>query len=244
MAPNLSWAQFQRHSDVQSRIKARMQELYVSPTLADWNNREFKQKVIEPNIQRKTTEYLNVLEAQKAEFADGGAFEQAGKSALRATIIPPISMSISLALVLLTVLKLPMKTLELVQAKRAKSVEPTAQNKWLKPSISALLILAIFIVPMTLAGNHYTMKDSATNYFFEQMKKNDSASISYALKWLLTTQPLVQPIGAAIDDKLQITNGFHAISGPLNRFDLAVMPEHTAPATPSKRRKTAIAINH
>ncbi len=234
LPPNLTWEQFQRHNDIQTRIKAKMKELYVSPTLADWNNRQFKQHVIEPNIQRKTTEYLNILEAQKHEFADGGAFENAGKSALRATIIPPISMSLSLTLVLLTVLKLPFKAFELVQAKRALTANNQPQAKWLKPTISMVLLASIFVVPMSLGGNHYTMKDSATHYFFDQMEKNDSASISFALKWLLTTQPLVQPIGAMLDENLRITNSFHAISEPLNRFDLALMPEHSNVSTPQK----------
>ncbi|MCL1137819.1 hypothetical protein [Shewanella pneumatophori] len=226
MPPNLSWQQFQRHHEIQQRIAKRMGDLYVNPTLADWNNRQFKQQIIEPNIQRKTTEYINVLEAQQAEFADGGKFEATGKSALRATIIPPISMSISLALVLLTVLKLPMKLVELVQAKQAKPKEDKASKPYLKPAITATLLAAIFVVPLSVGGNKYTMEDSAMNYFFEQMEKNDSASVSYALKWLLVTQPLVQPIGTSIDNALNMTRGFHAISEPLDRFDLAVLPEH------------------
>ncbi|MDO6611407.1 hypothetical protein Q4601_14440 [Shewanella sp. 1_MG-2023] len=240
MPPNLSWSQFQKQGDIQKRIERKMKELYVSPTLADWNNREFKQRIIEPNIQRKTTEYLNVLEAQQAEFADGGAFESTGKSALRATIVPPISMSISLALVLLTVLKLPMKAVELVQAKQAnKTNDEPADGKqktkagYIKGGISAVLLFSIFIVPITVSSNQYTMKDSAMHYFFEQMENNDSASISFALKWLLVTQPMVQPIGARIDEHLMITRGFDAISEPINRFDLAIMPEHETSSQPS-----------
>ena len=231
MPPNLSWQKFQKHADIQSRIRTKMADLYVNPTLADWNNRQFKQHIIEPNIQRKTTEYLNVLEAQKAEFADGGAFEAAGKSALRATIIPPISMSISLALLLLTVLKLPVKAFELVQAKRAILQPKSAKSTYIKTAISVSLIIAIFVVPLSVGGNHYTMKDSAINYFFKQMEDNDSATISFALKWLLITQPWVQPIGASIDRSLKITQGFNAISGPINRFDLAVLPEHDVSQT-------------
>jgi|GEM_PF-950227 len=241
MPPNLSWSQFQKNANIQSRIKQQMQELYVKPTLADWNNRQFKQYIIEPNIQRKTTNYLNILEAQKAEFADGGAFEHAGKSALRATIIPPISMSISLALVLLTMLKLPMKALELVQVKRETPSVKGKASPYIKPVISLVLMASIFIMPMSLGGNHYTMKDSAMSYFFEQMDKNDSAIISFALKWLLTTQPLVQPIGAAIDNQLSITKGFNAVSGPLNRFDLAVMPRHTA-ATKAQKSPSKVLL--
>ncbi|RTR28537.1 hypothetical protein [Shewanella atlantica] len=234
MEPNLSWKQFQNHSDIQQRIAKRMGDLYVNPTLADWNNRQFKKKIIEPNIQRKTTEYLDVLEAQKSEFADGGMFESTGKSALRATIIPPISMSISLTLVLLTVLKLPMKLLELVQAKQAKPVDKAARTAYIKPAISITLLASIFVVPLSMGGNQYTMEDSAMNYFFKQMEKNDSASISIALKWLLITQPLVQPIGSAIDNTFGITQAFHAISAPLNRFDLAIMPEHDTSGATAK----------
>tara|TARA_R110000851_G_scaffold161068_1_gene304546 strand:+ start:11656 stop:14142 length:2487 start_codon:yes stop_codon:yes gene_type:complete len=226
MPPNLSWQTFQQQGVIQQRIEDEMKELYVKPTLADWNNREFKQKIIEPNIRRKTTEYLNVLEAQQVEFADGGAFESTGKSALRSTIIPPISMSISLALVLLTLLKLPMKAVELVQVKRTRAAAKAKPNRYIKPAISILLLAAIFVVPLSMAVNQYTMKESALHYFFEQMEKNDSAMISFALKWLLVTQPMVQPIGSSIDQGLFITKGFNAISEPINRFDLAIMPEH------------------
>ncbi|ARD21127.1 hypothetical protein [Shewanella japonica] len=251
MPPNLSWQQFQQQGDIQKRIERQMKELYISPTLADWNNREFKQRIIEPNIQRKTTEYLNVLEAQQAEFADGGAFESTGKSALRATIVPPISMSISLALVLLTVLKLPMKAAELVQAKRktkddgeSQEGQNKAKDGYIKAGISAALLLSIFVVPVTLSSNQYTVKDSAMHYFFEQMENNDSAGISFALKWLLVTQPIVQPIGASIDEYLFITKGFDAISEPINRFDLAILPEHdtSAQSSPASAAKALLPL--
>lgn len=226
MPPNLSWQAFQKQNDIQQRIQAQMKELYVSPTLADWNNREFKQHIIEPNIKRKTVEYLKVLEAQQAEFADGGVFESTGKSALRSTIIPPISMSISLVLVLLTVLKLPMKAVELVQAKRSSTTPTSKPNHLIKPAISALLLASIFVVPLSMGSNQYTMQGSSLHYFFEQMEKNDSATISFTLKWLLVTLPMVQPVGSSIDQHLLITRGFNAISEPINRFDIAVMPTH------------------
>jgi hypothetical protein len=241
MPPNLSWQTFQQQSDIQQRIKREMKELYVNPTLADWNNREFKQHIIEPNIKRKTTEYLNVLEAQLVEFADGGAFESTGKSALRSTIIPPISMAISLALVLLTVLKLPMKAVELVQAKRASSAPRVKPNRLIKPVISTVLLASIFVVPLSMGGNQYTMPGSSLHYFFDQMEKNDSATVSYTLKWLLVTLPIVQPVGSSIDQRLLITQGFNAISDPINRFDLAVMPAHKA-TQPAKSSPTNTAL--
>jgi hypothetical protein len=136
MPPNLTWKKFQLEPDIQNKLQAEMDELYVKPMLADWNDTSFKKFVVDVNIKRKTKEYLNVLEAQKAEFADGGAFESTGKSALRAIIVPPISMSISLLLVLLTVLKLPLKVIELVKAKRAVKSDPAVvQKKHVKTAV-------------------------------------------------------------------------------------------------------------
>jgi len=83
------------------------EKFYVKPMMADWNNRQFLNKVIEPNIKRKTAHYLEVLEADQKNFAGGGNYEELGKSALRATLVPPISMSISLVLLILTAVKPP-----------------------------------------------------------------------------------------------------------------------------------------
>ena len=221
MPPNLAWQQFQLESDVQDKIKQKMGDLYVKPMYADWNNVQFKKNVIDVNVQRKTKEYLAVLKAQMTEFADGGAFESTGKSALRAIIVPPISMSISLLLVLLTVLKLPIKAIELVKAKTAvKGQEPAKPKTLVNGLVSVGLIGSIFIIPMLIGSNEFTKPGSTVNYFFNQMEENDSAAASFTLKWLLTTQPLVQPIGSAIDSTLGITRGFERISGPINTFDL------------------------
>lgn len=223
MPPNLSWKEFQLASDIQKKIKKKMGDLYVSPMYADWNNVQFKKHVIDVNVQRKSKEYLGVLKAQMAEFEDGGAFESTGKSALNAIIVPPISMSISLLLVLLTVFKLPIKAIELVKAKTAVKGQETVKPKRLVNSlVSLFLMIAIFVIPMVMGGNEFTKPGSTVNYFFTQMEKNDSAITSFVLKWLLTTQPLVQPVGSAIDNTLGITDGFHSISEPLSRFDLNV----------------------
>ena len=150
-------------------------------------------------------------------------------------------MAISLALVLLTVLKLPMKAVELVQAKRASSAPRVKPNRLIKPVISTVLLASIFVVPLSMGGNQYTMPGSSLHYFFDQMEKNDSATVSYTLKWLLVTLPIVQPVGSSIDQRLLITQGFNAISDPINRFDLAVMPAHKA-TQPAKSSPTNTAL--
>jgi len=227
IGPNLSWRKFQLHSEIQARLADQMAELYVKPMLADWNNRQFKQRVIDVNIKRKTNEYLKVMNAQIVEFEDGGSFGSTGKAALRGIIIPPISMSISLMLVLLTLLKLPIKAVELVKAKRVtQEVTPVKTKGYISALISGALIAVIVALPLLVGGNKFTQSGSAVNYFLVQMDKNDSALVSFSLKWLLTTQPLVQPTGLAIDNLLGITTAFNAFSEPLNKFDQRFFAEH------------------
>ena len=220
MPPNLSWQAFQRHPDTQDKLRGKAAEFYVKPLLADWNNRQFKHYVIDVNVKRKTQEYLAVLNAQRAEFADGGSLATTGKSALRATLIPPISMLISLVLVLLTLLKLPLKARELIRLKRNGLASEAAKQQQYPAGLSTVILaVAIFVLPMIFTGNQYTQSRSAVNYFFDAMEDNDAKVVAFAMKWLLVTQPLAQPIGATIDNHLGISQGFNAISAPISALD-------------------------
>jgi hypothetical protein len=219
LAPNLSWVQFQKDEFNQSKIAEQMGDMYVNPMMADWNNAQFRQYVIDVNVARKTDELVRIIEAQRAEFEDGGEFEQIGKSAIRAIIIPPISMFISLLLVLLTVLKLPIKMIQLVQSNKNSKAK---SKQFYAPTVTVVLIVIIFSLPMTTTGNQFTHSSSAVNYFFDQMEKGDSPLISYSLRWLLTTQPHVLPYGVMINQKLNVLEGFQAISAPIDKLDLLV----------------------
>jgi len=237
IAPNMAWGKFQLLPGVQQRFRQSMNELYVSPMLADWNNIQFKQRVIDINIKRKTSEYLKVLAAQTKEFADGGSLASTGKEALRAIMVPPISMAISLMLVLLTVFKLPFKVIELIKAKRAVISPQSASNRLIQAAVPVVIMLAIIVLPLSFGSNKFTQPGSSLNYFFTEMEKNDSVVTSLALKWLLTTQPLVQPIGSAIDSTLQISRAFSYISEPLENFEQRMTPRQ--PSIMSKVKESS-----
>lgn len=208
LAPNLSWQKFQQIEDIQVKIRNSMGErYYIQPMMATWNNKQFYQKVIVPNVARERDYWLGYIEAARAQFADGGPYAEQGKSALRAIIVPPISMGLSLFLVILTVFKLPGKFISLLNYDKpqpAKSLKRTVSNM----SISLALLLVIFIVPVNAFSSKYTQSDSTIGYFLDQISDSFSPSSAYVVRWVIHTQPLIHPIGAQIDQGMRISDGF------------------------------------
>ncbi|MGI2260103.1 hypothetical protein [Shewanella sp. GXUN23E] len=219
LKPNLSWAQFQRSDAIQARIKAEMGErYYVSPMLADWNNKEFYRFAIQPNIKRETEHWIGYLDASLSQFADGGPLAQEGKNALRSVLVPPISMALSLLLVILTALKLPMKCWQLF--KPAQQI-----NRWRDYGISIGLILLVLVVPVTLLQSRFTQGGSTAGYFFDQVEQQSSPLAALALRWVVHTQPVVQPLGDSLDRQLGITGLFKRHLEPgIGALDSWIMP--------------------
>ncbi|WP_295895142.1 hypothetical protein [uncultured Vibrio sp.] len=206
--PNLSWHKFQQLDGVQVNIRNSMGErYYIEPMMATWNNKQFYQQVIIPNIKRERDYWLSYIEAARAQFADGGPYAEQGKTALRSIIVPPISMGLSLFLVILTVFKIPGKFIELLnyhKQRPARSVKSTVANI----GFSLFVLLVIFIVPVNAFSSKYTQNDTTIGYFLDQISDTFSPSSAYAVRWVIHTQPLIHPIGAQIDRSMRITDGF------------------------------------
>ncbi|GGB18879.1 carboxypeptidase-like regulatory domain-containing protein [Agarivorans gilvus] len=225
LQPNLSWKAFQQHPQIQQRILQAMGERnYVKPMMADWNNKQFYNKVMKVNIQREAEYWLSYIESARAQFEDGAPLAENGKSALRSIIVPPISMSLSLLLVLLTVLKLPFKFWALIDYDKDFSQQQAAWEKYLSPVLSVLLIVTLFVVPLVVGSSKFTEAKSTTSYFLDKFDETVSPAGSLVMKWVLHTQPMVQPIGAKLDDNMQITALFkRVLEQPIGRMDSFVM---------------------
>jgi len=219
--PNLSWKSFQLTAPIQAEIRKTMGDYYVNPMLADWNNRQFLNAVIEPNIRKKTDYYLTVLKAEKQRFSDNGDYENLGKTSLRATLIPPISMSLSLLLVILTAIKLPAKVLEITSFSKQTSVAGGGRvSKWIKKGIGSMLLIAlILMLPVTFINNKYINDKSTVSYFLQKIERNNASSVAFVLRWAMATQPLVYPLGHSLNQYLGLVNHFDSISADLDRFD-------------------------
>lgn len=207
IAPNLSWSNFQKSAMIQEKIRTQMGDnYYVNPVLATWNNKEFYTNVIKPNVIRERDYWLNYIHASQAQFADGGTFEQEGKKALRSIIVPPISMAISLFLVLLTVLKLPFKFVVLLNYD--KHIHPSLKRKAMNVLLSLCFIAAIFYLPIQFLSSKFTQQSSSLHELINTEDGHFSPPEILAIQWVLHTQPIIQPIGMYIDRKMGVSTQF------------------------------------
>ncbi|MGF1720459.1 hypothetical protein L4D20_10525 [Vibrio kyushuensis] len=222
--PNLSWPQFQKISAVQEQIRQQMGErYYIEPMLATWNNKQFYQHVIVPNVKRERNYWLAYIEAARTQFADGGPYAEQGKTALRSIIVPPISMGLSLFLVILTVFKLPGKCVALYHYHKPTPV-PTLKSRSFQLGLSVMVFIVIFVIPVHFLSSKYTQKESTIGYFLDQISDTLTPSGAYAVRWVIHTQPLIHPVGARIDQSMGISQGFssnleHTIAQLDNSFE-------------------------
>ncbi|MBO2663873.1 PEGA domain-containing protein [Shewanella algae] len=233
---NLSWNAFQLHPQIQRKIAARMGDLYVPNVRADWNQANFKRHVLDPNIQKRTQSYLQMLAESEREFADGGRYAEQGKQALRSVIIPPISMSLSLFLICMTFIKLPLKTLQLFRpgASQASASEDgtgidenatesakSGKRRWLALTAKLLPPLLLLTLPVLLVQNRYTQDDtSPVNYFLTKVEQSGNIGFAYALRWTLHAQPLLHPLGLSFEQHTGIYQAFSPLAHSLAKIDL------------------------
>lgn len=216
LQPNLSWVEFQLHPEVQAKIADRMGDLYVKNIRADWNKKNFKDQVLDPNIEKRTDKYVAMLNSAEGKFADGGEYAQYGKQALRSVIIPPISMSLSLFLICLTFSKLPLKLWQLI--KPAQEKQPTT---WLSVLQKLIMPAVILIAPVLFIHNSFTEDEqSPVNYFLDKVDESSNPVFSYAIRWTLHAQPVLHPLGLAFEEKLHIYERFSPMSHALAQVDI------------------------
>ncbi|MGM0767247.1 MAG: carboxypeptidase regulatory-like domain-containing protein [Pseudomonadota bacterium] len=227
LPPNLSWQKFQLQPDIQKRIREEMGTYYVSPTYVDWNRKTFKEKILDPAVSRKVREIQQTLDAQQATFADGGQNEQQGKEMLRAIVIPPISMGLSLLLVILTLVKLPGKYLSVVVQRmpkqRAQAEESRKISLITKMGKSAVITTLVFTLPLFAWNSDYTEEGSTVHYFLEKTAQSGSQATRFALTWVLHAQPAMHPVGETLEKSTGIYEWFSRNNLWLNQFDANVM---------------------
>ena len=210
LKPGLSWRSFQKSPAIQNTIKAEMGEFYIKPIFATWNNKQFKKNVVDPNIERNVKKIQRIINSSTKEFSDGQPFESEGKEAVRATLIPLISMLISLTLSILTFGKIIKKTILFVYMGTALYINASRFGKALSAStIGIITMVLVLYIPYSTGGNIYSDKSNAVSVLFSELEASSNASFSIPLKWLLVVQPKIQPIGFQINNDLQLVDLDH-----------------------------------
>ena len=217
--PNLRWVDFQLHKEIQLKIEERMGDMYIKNIRADWNKKNFKINVLEPNIKKKTKFYLDAVNSSTVHFENGGKYELYGKQALRSVIVPPISMFLSLFLICLTLSKLPTKYYSLIVYNKKKKKD-TKLSKNISISIKILIPVLILLLPPLIVKNIYTEdKDSTVNYFLDKVNDKANFVFSYAIRWTLHAQPILHPLGTNFEEYSGIYVSFDQYSHILHKID-------------------------
>ena len=92
----LSMDAFTRLKLIQKEIKKDMGEDYVSGLVFSWSEKQFAEQVIHPRIEKIINKELEVFKSKTPDYEDGGRSEKEGKELLRAAIVPPIAVALSL----------------------------------------------------------------------------------------------------------------------------------------------------
>lgn len=226
---NLSWERFQLHPEIQNKISEHMGELYVPNVRSDWSKNNFKEFVLEPNIQKRTQQLLSMLAATEKEFTDGGRYSEQAKQGLRSIIIPPISMSLSLFLIGMMLIKIPVKTLQLLlenkNIKYKKTIDNLNKNKLLSYGINVLVKVIpatlLLALPIIFLENNYTKHpQSPVNHFLAKVEESGNVVFSYALRWTLHAQPLLHPVGVKLEKYTKIYEKFGILINQIDKSDL------------------------
>ena len=227
---NLQWQDFQLHPSVQSIIAQKMGDMYVDNVHADWSQVNFKQYVLDPNIEKRTLRYIDMISDARVHFENGGKYAEAGKQALRSVLIPPISMFLSLFLICLTILKLPIKAFELFKPDWQEHTP-----KWSRWVIKSIPILLICFLPSLLVQSTFTARaDSPVNHFLEKVEENGHPVFSTVLGWTLYAQPILHPLGLSFEAHTGIYKKVEPLTHKLAGLD------EILPITPSTSNATEL----
>lgn len=210
----LSSEQFYRDACVQQEIRRRMGTSTSVVIVPGWSQQTFDSKLMSAKREEAKAQMRRLILAEGREFADGGKYAEEGKNALRATLIPPISMGLSLFLILLSVSGLPGKVLLGLRSLRHRQVilsSPNAVPNFKAPRTSLFTVVCLLLIlfaPFLVVDNRFSDSSADVQDFFGDIRTEVGAPLALAMDWTLRTQPLIQPAGEALESKLGIREIF------------------------------------
>ncbi|MFV3370975.1 hypothetical protein ACNFH5_22635 [Pseudomonas sp. NY15435] len=138
---------------------------------------QFKSQCIAPELNKRRDELSAAFSAPVDQLADGGTQAQKGRQAVKALIIPPVAMALSLFFSLLAAINLLLKLLPGNPLFRGKVVR--------YGGVAVLLLLPAF----GSAGKHDAMA---------QLILGESKSFGILYSWVLNAEPAVYRFGQAL----------------------------------------------
>lgn len=203
---NLTWTEFQKLDETQSAYQQVLGPFYSKTVMSTWNDRQFKQRIVEPYIKSRVDQIADYVNASEADFADGGRFEREGKDFYLAVMVPAIAMILSLGLALFTMVKLlVVGTTMLFEVKYPiKWKKDRSRYTIINWSAISLLLVSVYVVGSQIDKNAITDQNSKAQYFITTLETNGSSNGTRIVEWFLNVQPRMYPFGATVESKFHL----------------------------------------
>lgn len=192
LPPGLSLQDFMKSSAIQASLRNKMGEHYLPSLRPGLSREQLLAQVVIPDNQKKIEQWIKDAKNRQTDLADGGQREEEGRTFVRALIVPPIALILSLFFSLLTLAKLPLRTLGLIDHHRGGIPVP----RMIGMTILGAMVAAILAGPM-LRQDTIVMKSE----IYEMMEKKVTDIMplgDQCIAWLIKGEPLIYSAGQAI----------------------------------------------
>lgn len=192
MRLGLPYKDFEQEEKIQVYFQENLAQFYTEKFKLGMSQVDFNDAILLPKLKVKISEKLTSLARTPQELGPGGKYEEEGKDYMRAAIIPPIALVLSLFFCIFAALKLPLRILTI-----SWILCPKPWKIHLRRTLMVLDLAAVMSLPLKRFDNDFTKSKSVQNSI-SHFEKEAGTKAAYAFKWLMHAEPVLYPIGMKI----------------------------------------------
>lgn len=177
VGPDLTEQQFKSLRSVNDSIGRALAKVPCTKGNAYLTAEAFKSSCITPELNKRKSEIREAFTAPTEELGDGGRLEDKGRQAVRALLVPPVAMSLSLFFSLVALLNFGLKLISPFKFARHVAFRMAC--------VAALVAAPTFMS----AGQHGAVAD---------LIFPERSAVGPVFKWVITMEPAIYSFGKGI----------------------------------------------
>lgn len=195
---DLTWARFVQHPAVQERWRRDIGAPKSARLRPDMGVQAFGKAVYEPMIAQAVAREARRYDAKTETFADGGRNEEFGRAAMRAMVVPPIALSISLLGAMVHIFKLTNMVVSFGASSRAKRLR--------RATAVGAIVAGMTAAPLAIPNA--VTQSRIYGYFEKQTAENLGLPVAVAMSWVVQMQPFAYPVNEFVRQTVLMGYGF------------------------------------
>ena len=192
LQPGLNFKGFEQSEAVQSLLKEKMGAMYSSGMRLGLSKDDFTTYVVMPKNEESVKQWVTNAKNRHVDLADGGQHEEEGRQFVRALIVPPIALGLSLFFSLLTLAKLPIRVISLKD-------KYEGNIPWVNRARKAIMVGdLVLIMSLPLARGDSKVMQSKLFEMMSNKAKDVFAFGDKGIIWLIKGEPLIYKTGQTL----------------------------------------------